>query len=165
MVKCEKCDKVNLEDAKFCNGCGNKLIHPHKESTEKEKPISKKHEDVSDDEKKWVYVVISVLCVVLALAWINNYCNQIVPKQVEESYTAQEPYQVMEMRTRTQYIEEDHCNQDAGCSCVERYLGIFKSGCKACNCQITEQIPVTKYNAVQKTRIVTKDVKRCTFLG
>ncbi len=168
MVKCEKCGKLNLKDSKFCSGCGNTIIHHHKESTEKEKHISKSHKkDHISVKRKWVNIVIGVLGIILILFLVNNYCNQIVPKQVEETYTEQEPYTVYETQTRTQYIVKDHCNGGSipNCVCVESYMGIFKKGCKACNCQITEQVPVTKYKNVQKTRIVTRDAKRCTFLG
>ena len=121
-----------------------------------EKNKSKKKDD------KTILVIVGIIALIIIFVIVRqNYCSEIVPKQVEEKYTDQEPYTVYESRTSTKTIARDNCDYDSGCVCTGRYLGILKSGCKECSCDITTQVPVTKYRNVEKTRIVTKDVKRC----
>jgi len=114
-----------------------------------------------EGNKVWIIIGGIVLVVIIAVLARKDYCSEIVPKQVDESYTDQEPYTVYESRTRTKTVVEDDCDWSRKCVCTKRYLGILKSGCKECSCDITSEVPVTKYRSVEKTRIVTKNVKRC----
>ena len=110
----------------------------------------------------WIGIAVMVAFFLIVVGY--SYCNQIIPKQVQQTYTEQEPYTVYESRTRTQTVAQDYCDEDSDCVCTDRYLGIFKTGCKECSCTITSEHPVTKYRNVEKTRIVTENIKRCSFI-
>lgn len=107
----------------------------------------------------WYLVVGLLVVAVVAFFAYKNYCDQLVPKQVSVKYTEQEPYTIYEAQTRTQHVREDNCDRRSECSCTGKFL--FIGYCTSCDCQITEQVPVTKYREVEKTRVETQMVKRC----
>lgn len=118
--------------------------------------------DELEPKKSYWWVWLLIIVIIIALIGGYTYCNQIITKQVQETYTEQEPYTVYETRTRTQEVVESNCDSSRNCVCTGRYLGIFN--CRKCDCRVTEDIPITKYRTVEKTRIVPKNVKRCSFI-
>lgn len=111
-------------------------------------------------KRNWVYILIFGIVVVISGF---SYCKQEVPKTTYETYMENEPYTVQETRTRTQYVEQDGCDARDECNCVDRYLGIFKHGCRGCDCQLTETVPTTKYRQVQKQRAIIVMASRCNI--
>lgn len=149
MAYCTKCGK-EVGNHKFCPYCGTKLRRTEEKSENKDNSPKKSY--------WWVWLVIGLLVIIGGY----TYCNQMIPVEVQDTYTEQEPYTVYETRTRIQEVVESGCDDDPDCVCTGRYFGLF--GCSKCDCEITESVPVTKYREVEKTRTITKNVKRCSFL-
>ncbi len=106
-----------------------------------------------------IVVGIFVIAAVVGVLARRTYCNEIITKDVLETYWDKEPYVVYETRRDTYELAETDCDERPNCDCISKALWVFN--CIRCSCTRTEQVPVTYYRDVQKTRIVPQQVKRC----
>ena len=99
---------------------------------------------------------------------LEEYTVEVPYEDIEE-YVESVPYetteQYIEAVPRTEEIEENSCDENSGCSCLETHW--FWGYCTSCSCIVYEDVlkeksvtkyrDETKYKTVTKTRIETRE--------